>query len=101
MDWQTLLAELQLRVSAGQVTTYSNCSNWAFRHRNGGQSVRSMLEAAAIRGNGLWTNRVVFDDGELGAAAHAHGQLAQLQTEGVPFSSPSRIDLVRCPPVVL
>ena len=101
MNWQDLLAALQTRVGAGCVTTYGDRSDWAFQHRQGGRAIRSMLEAAATRGNQLWTNRVVFDDGEIGAAAHAHGQLAQLRNEGVPFSDASHVDLVRCPPVAL
>lgn len=101
MNWQGLLAALQSDVGAGCVTTYGNCSVWAFQHRQGGQAIRAMLEAAATRGNYVWTNRVVFDDGEIGAAAHAYGQLAQLRSEGVPFSDSSHVDLARCPPVTL
>jgi alkylated DNA nucleotide flippase Atl1 len=100
MDWQQLLAVLQQQVAAGQVTTYGECSQWAFGHRSGGKSIRAMLEAAARRGNQLWTNRVVFDDGAFGAADAAHGQSAQLQAEGVAFDG-QRVDLVQCPPVVL
>lgn len=101
MNWQDLLAALQSRVGAGRVTTYGNCSEWAFQHRQGGKAIRAMLEAAATRGNQAWTNRVVFDDGEIGAAAHAHGQLTQLQNEGIPFIDTSHVDLARCPPVAL
>jgi len=99
MNWQSMLALIQSRVGAGQVTTYGNCSYWAFGHRGAGQSVRAMLEAAAIRGNQSWTNRVVANNGMLGRATHAHGQLTQLKSEGVPFSGPSRVDLVQCPPI--
>ncbi len=100
VDWQQLLAILQQRVGAGQVTTYGECSQWAFGHRGGGQSIRAMLEAAARRGNQLWTNRVVFDDGSCGAADGAYGQSAQLQAEGVPFVGQT-VNLAQCPPVVL
>ena len=99
--WEELLDILQQRVGDGQVTTYGNCSAWKYQGmRDCGRAVRSMLEAAARRGHQLWTNRVVFEDGSLGAAVEAHGQLDQLTREGVPFKGP-RVDLAQCPPVVL
>jgi alkylated DNA nucleotide flippase Atl1 len=100
MNWEQLLAVLQERVGAGLVTTYGNCSEWAFGHRCGGQSIRAMLEAAARRGHQEWTNRVVFDDGSLGRADEAHGQTSQLRGEGIQFQGEG-VDLHRCPPVVL
>jgi alkylated DNA nucleotide flippase Atl1 len=101
VDWPQLLAILKQRVGPGQVTTYGECSQWAFGNRAGGNAIRAMLEAAARRGHQQVTNRVVFTDGELGAAVEAHGQLTQLQAEGVPLSGPRQVDLIRCPPVVL
>jgi hypothetical protein len=71
--WPQLLDILQRRVGAGRVTTYGACSEWAFGHRRGGQAIRAMLETAARRGNQLWTNRVVSDDGSCGAADAAYG----------------------------
>jgi magnesium chelatase subunit D len=35
MDWQQLLQALQQHVGFGQVTTYGNCSQWAFGHTGG------------------------------------------------------------------
>ena|SRR5215468_1607689 len=75
--WEELLDVLQQRVGAGQVTTFGNCSAWKYQgRRNCGPAVVEMLEAAARRGHQLWTNRVVSDDGLLGAAVEAYGQVA-------------------------
>ena len=100
VTWQELLEILQKRVGMGQITTYGECSQWAFGSRKGGQSIRSMLEAAASRGYQIWTNRVVSGEGLCGAADAAYGQSAQLRAEGVPFAG-DVVDLARCPPVIL
>ena len=101
MNWQKLLSALEQHVTRGQVTTYGNCSFWAFGHREGGQAISAMLEAAAKRGHQLWTNRVVADDGNLRSGARTHEQLAQLKNEGVPFCAPERVDFTVLKPVPL
>ena len=100
VNWEQLVAILRKHVGPGQVTTYKECSLWAFDHSDGGNSVRAMLEAAAKRGHQVLTNRVVFTDGSCGAADQAYGQAAQLRAEGVPFVGQA-VDLVLCPAVVL
>ncbi len=95
-----LLAILRAHVGPGRVTTYRQCSLWAFGHVNGGSAVRSMLEANAQQGHFELTNRVVAIDGSCGAADQNYGQSAQLRCEGVPFIG-QMVDLINCPPVVL
>ena len=95
-----LLAILRAHVGPGRVTTYRQCSLWAFGHVNGGSAVRSMLEANAKQGHFELTNRVVAIDGSCGAADQNYGQSAQLRAEGVPFIG-QMVDLINCPPVVL
>ena len=95
-----LLAILRAHVGPGRVTTYRQCSLWAFGHVNGGSAVRSMLEANAQQGHFELTNRVVAIDGSCGAADQNYGQSAQLRAEGVPFIG-QMVDLINCPPVVL
>ena len=108
----------ELRFKGASRWTGNNCSlslNCAWRQDRSlptasARSGHSATEAAdnqsvpcwrrLRRGNQLWTNRVVFDDGSLGAANAAHGQSAQLQAEGVPFNGQG-VDLVQCPPVAL
>jgi alkylated DNA nucleotide flippase Atl1 len=93
---------LQSHVGVGRVTTYANCSIWAFGHAGAGPAIVAMLEAAASRGNQLWTNRVVQDSGGGAAEPEAnYGQRAQLVAVGVPFSANGSVDLQQCPPIVL
>jgi alkylated DNA nucleotide flippase Atl1 len=102
VDWQQLLQRLQQLVGPGQVTTYGNCSHWAFNHRNGGPAVAAMLEAVANNGQEVLSNRVIQDDGGVAAApALAHGQQLQLQQEGIPFNPQGRVDWAQITPVVL
>jgi len=101
MDWQRLLQALQQHVGFGQVTTYGNCSQWAFGHRGGSPAVVAMLDAIARNGHQQWTNRVVRDDGDIAPEAdQAYGQRAQLQAEGVPFNVQGRVDFARRPAVI-
>jgi alkylated DNA nucleotide flippase Atl1 len=100
VHWEKLIAVLREHVGPGQVTTYKECSLCAFDHPDGGNSVRSMLEAGAKRGYHVLTNRVVFTDGSCGAADQVYGQSAQLKDEGVPFAGQA-VDLQQCPPVKL
>ena len=102
MNWQQLLQRLQQFVGAGQVTTYGNCSMWAFNHRGGGPAVGAMLQAIANNGQQLWSNRVVQDDGGIAVPpALANGQQFQLQQEGVPFDPQGHVDWTQIVPVVL
>ena len=98
MDWQQLLQALQQHVGVGQVTTFGNCSQWAFGHRNGCPAVAAMLNAIARNGHQQWkwTNRVVSDDGDIAPQADlAFRQRAQLQAEGVPFTPQGRVDFAQ------
>lgn len=100
MDWKQLIAILQDHVGRGQVTTYRECSQWAYGHPDRGQAVTSLLQAGARNGHYELTNRVVAIDGSCGAADQNYGQSAQLRGEGVPFVG-DRVDMLNCPPVVL
>jgi alkylated DNA nucleotide flippase Atl1 len=100
MNWQMLLNVLQAQVHAGSITTYGECSQWAFGHRDGGHAITAMLQAAARRGNSQWTNRVVFENGSLGAADAAYGQAMQLIAEGITLNG-QIVDLTLCTPVIL
>jgi len=100
MDWQQLLQALQQHVGRGQVTTYANCSQWAYGHRGGCPAVVSMLNKVARNGHQQLTNRVVQRDGGIAPEPdQAYGQRAQLQAEGVPFTPQGRVDFARLPAV--
>ena len=102
MDWEQLLAALQRSLVPGQITTYGECSQWAYQHRRGSPSIVAMLNAIARRGHHVWSNRVVQDDGGIADPADAgYGQRAQLEAEGVPFTPLGRVDLALCPPQAL
>ena len=101
MDGQQLLQALQQHVGCGQVTTYGNCSQWAFGHTGGCPAVVAMLNAVARNGHQQWTNRVVRDDGDIAPEPdQAYGQRAQLQAEGVPSTPQGRVDFAKLPAVV-
>jgi alkylated DNA nucleotide flippase Atl1 len=101
VNWHQLLQALQKHVGVGQITTYGNCSQWAFGHTGGCPSVVAMLNAAANNGHQQWTNRVVRDDGDIAPEPDlAYGQSAQLLGEGVPFTPQGHVDLATLPAVV-
>jgi len=100
MDGEQLLEALKQHVGCGQVTTYANCSQWAYGHRGGCPAVVSMLNKVARNGHQQWTNRVVQRDGGIASEPdQAYGQRAQLQAEGVPFTPQGRVDFARLPAV--
>ncbi|MCY2947715.1 MAG: hypothetical protein NTZ71_06010 [Planctomycetota bacterium] len=100
MNWRMLLNVLKAQVRAGSITTFGECSQWAFGHRARGHAITAMLEAAALRGNSQSTNRVVFENGSCGAADAAYRQSNQLTAEGVILNGQT-VDLARCIPVIL
>ncbi len=97
MNWEDLLDILKNYVPAGQVTTYSNLSQRAFRHRNGAQDIVAILRSAvtANNENRVWTNRVVRANGRI---PNVNGQLSQLQRENIPIQD-GCVDFNQCPPV--
>jgi alkylated DNA nucleotide flippase Atl1 len=100
--WKQLLEVLQRCVPAGQVTTYGECSQWAFGSRKGGNAIVAMLNAMAKRGYQRWSNRVVQDDGGIAdPPEQGYGQRAQLQAEGIPVDAQGHVNRAACPRVVL
>jgi alkylated DNA nucleotide flippase Atl1 len=102
VNWKDLVDVLERKVSAGNVTTYSEVSNWAYGVPNRNQPVRSLLVGARNHGYQKLTNRVVGADGKLAELPDGSDQQRQqLLCEGVLFDDDGRVDLTKVVPVVL
>ncbi len=91
MKWNQLLDLLKSSLPLGSITTYGELSEHLFGHREGGQSVRSMLQAAVDSDftNSRFTNRVIYTNGKV---ADVNGQIYQLEAEGIEIKD-NRVDL--------
>jgi len=102
MNWQDLVVILAQRVPEGQITTYAEVSDWAFKRRNMGLPVGSLLRGAANHGFGKLTNRVVGSDGKLAELPEGlDQQKAQLVAEKIAFICGDTVDLELAVPVIL
>jgi alkylated DNA nucleotide flippase Atl1 len=102
ITWQQLLAALQRSLTTGQITTYGQCSRWAYGNGRGERSIIAMLNVIARSGHQVWSNRVVPDDGGIAEASEqTYGQRSQLKGEGILFDVQDRVDFAHSPPVVL
>jgi alkylated DNA nucleotide flippase Atl1 len=100
--WQDLVEVLTRHVPAGAVTTYADVSEWGYGSRNMNQPVRSLLRGALNNGFQRLTNRVVGADGRLARLPEGQSQQrAQLEAEGVAFTSEGAVDLRATVPVEL
>jgi alkylated DNA nucleotide flippase Atl1 len=97
MNWDELLAFLQLNVPAGQVTTYGNLSKVFFGGPGSGPAIAANLKGAVGNdpANYPWANRVVNANGEM----LVDGQSEQLRNEGIPIRQNGTVDFNKQPPL--